>query len=268
MEEKIIQELIDTLKKQKRPETIECPVYGQYSSKDLTFLYNDATHQYERTINVPRNKTVRSVKAFANIIKEELRRRNNPLGEKATVRLNLIGGEFIPDDDFGSTFIGYDRLNSQQWIFVKNSINKIMDHKGFLLFLQGLKPSIYNFQEIFRAFATLRIVGKTELTSNPIFTEDGQNSGYTCQYKLEDGTTGEDKFPTGFTATVPFAKAGDKSYDIPIDLLFTRNEDNEIGIEVLCPEFENIEERAIIDEADYIESETMQYENLLVLSDF
>ena len=52
------------------------------------------------------------------------------------------------------------------------------------------------------------------------------------------------------------------------DLLFTRNEDDEIEIEVLCPEFENIEEQAIIDEAEYIKEQTQGYSDLLVLSDF
>ena len=268
MEEKIIEQAIDALKNQKRPELIECPVYGQYSNTLKTFLYDDSQRHYDYQEELPEDKEVRSVKAFAKIIAEELRRRNNLTGNMATVRINLSGGEFIPDDNFGQTKIEFDRLNSQQWKLIKSGINTRMNHKQFLLFLQGLKPSIEYFADVFRSYATLRMIGKTELTSNPIFTEDGQNSGYVCSYKLEDGTTGEEKFPTGFVANVQFAKAGDKSYDIPIDLLFTRNEDDEIEIEVLCPEFENIEEQAIIDEANYIVEETKDYSELLVLSDF
>ena len=256
MEEKILEQAIIALKQQKRPELIECPVYGQYSSEVKTFIYDDADRRYDIQTETPDNKKVRSVKAFAKIITEELRRRENFSGNKATVSINLSGGTFIPDDNFGNSVITFERLNSQQWKLIKSGINTRMDHKQFLLFLQGLKPSIAYFTDIFKNFATLRMIGRTELTSNPTFTEDGQNSGYTCNYKLEDGTTGEEKFPTGFVANVQFAKAGDKSYDIPIDLLFTRNEDDEIEIEVLCPEFENIEERAIIDEAEYIKQET------------
>lgn len=268
MEEKIIEQAIDALKNQKRPEMIDCPIYGQYSSELRTFIYNDDRREYNYQSETPDDKVVRSVKAFAKIIAEELRRRDNTSGNKATVHINLIGGEFIPDDNFGHTVIKFNRLNSQQWLLLKSGINTRMDHKQFLLFLQGLKPSIEYFDDVFRSFATLRMIGRTELTSNPIFTEDGQNSGYTCTYKLEDGTTGEDKFPTGFAATVQFAKAGDKKYNIPIDLLFTRNEDDEIEIEVLCPEFENIEEQAIIDEANFIKEQTQNYSDLLVLSDF
>ena len=268
MEEKIMEQAIDALKNQKRPELIECPVYGQYSSEPQTFMYSDAAKVYLKNFSRPSDKKVRSVKAFAKIIAEELRRRENTSGDKSTVSINLSGGLFIPDDDFGITTISFERLNSQQWKLLKSGINTRMDHKQFLLFLQGLKPSIEYFTDVFKSFATLRMIGRTELTSNPIFTEDGQSSGYTCNYKLEDGTTGEEKFPTGFVANVQFAKAGDKSYDIPIDLLFTRNEDDEIEIEVLCPEFENIEEQAIIDEAEYIKEQTQGYSDLLVLSDF
>lgn len=268
MEEKIIEQAIDALKNQKRPEMISCPVYGQYSTLPTVFMYNDSTKQYEMRKSQPKDKRVRSVKAFAKIIAEELRRRENSLGDKSTVCINMQGGEFIPDDDFGYSSISFERLNSQQWKLIKSGINTIMNHREFLLFLQGLKPSIEYFADVFKSYATLRMIGRTELTSNPVFTEDGQNSGYTCSYKLEDGTTGEEKFPTGFVANVQFAKAGDKSYNIPIDLLFSRNEDDEIEIEVLCPEFENIEERAIIDEAEYIKQQTSGYSNLLVLSDF
>ena len=268
MEEQLLKEAIETLKNQKRPEKIPVMVYGQYSSGYRECLYNDAEHKYSFISETPKAKTVRSVKAFVNIIREELRRRCNSTGDKATVRIHLNGGEFIPDDDFGYSLITFNRLNSQQWNVVKNGINRVYDHKGFLEFIQSLKPSFDSFDEVFRSFATLRMVGRTEITSNPIFTEEGQSSGYKCSYKLEDGCDGEETFPGGFTLSVPFAKAGDTKYSIPIDLLFFRNEDDELRIEVLCPEFENIEERAIIDESEYIKKETENLSELLILADF
>ena len=45
-------------------------------------------------------------------------------------------------------------------------------------------------------------------------------------------------------------------------------EDDELEIEVLCPLFENIEEKAIIDEAEFVKEKTSSHERLLVLSDF
>ena len=57
-------------------------------------------------------------------------------------------------------------------------------------------------------------------------------------------------------------------YNIPIELLLCRNEDDELEIEVLCPLFENTEEKAIIDEAEFVKEKTSSHERLLVLSDF
>lgn len=268
MEEQLLKESIEVLKNQKRPEKINGLIYGQYEPQQREFIYSDANHQYDYEVFNYGNKEVRSVKAFAKVISEELKRRNNPTGYKATVSVNLDGGYFIPDDNTQETKITFDRLNSQQWNLIKRYINKDMNHRDFLLFLQAIKPSLEYFDEIYKSYAMLRLVGKTELTSNPVITESGEESGYKCTYRLEDGTDGEENFPTGFLADVQFAKAGDKKYPIPIDLLFYRNEDNEIRITVLCPIFENIEEQAIIDEADYIKEKTKEFNDLLVLSDF
>lgn len=268
METTLLKEAIETLKKTKRPELVNVTIYGRYSAKQKSFLYSDANMKYELCKSKPDSKEVRSVKAFVSIIKEELLRRENETGDMATVKLDLNGGYFIPDDNFGEETIKFQRLNSQQWNLIKNGINKVYNHKGFLQFLQQLAPSFDDFQEIFKRFSLLRLVGKSVLTSNPIITNIGQSEGYTCTYKLDDGCDGEEHFPTGFILKAPFAKAGTEFYEIPIDLLFFRNEDDELRIEVQCPLFENIEEKAIIDEAQFVKNETSSCTRLLVLSDF
>jgi len=272
MNDELTKELIDTLKNQKRPETITAPIYGLYSEKMREFVYSDSRKDYDTVDSIPEDKEVRSVKAFALSIAEELKRRGNSTGEKATVKINLSGGVFIPDDDFGGYRIVFKRLNSQQWNLIKNYINRTIDHSEFLLLLQGLKPSFQDteidFHELFGKYSSLKIVGESRIVSNPIITEKGQEKGFVCRYKLEDGTDGEECFPSGFVIKVPFAKAGDFSYYLPIDLMFARDKNDEISITVLCPEFENIEEKAIIDEAEFIKEQTSKYTDLLVLSDF
>lgn len=268
MEEQLLKESIEVLKKRKRPEKINALIYGQYEPQEREFIYSDNKMQYDYEVFECEDKEVRSVKAFAKVISEELKRRNNLTGYKATVSINLEGGYFIPDDNTQETKTTFNRLNSQQWNLIKRNINCDMNHRDFLLFLQAIKPSLVYFDEIYKSYAMLRLVGKTELTSNPVITENGEESGYKCTYRLEDGTDGEERFPTGFIADVQFAKAGDKKYVIPIDLLFYRDENNEIRITVLCPLFENIEEQAIIDEANYIKENTQDFNELLVLSDF
>ncbi len=280
----LITELIKEVKNQKRPEKIEAPIYGLYSCEEKTFIYSDSRNCYNVEQIIPSIKEVRSVKAFALSIKEELRRRNNQTGDKATVNINLKGGTFIPDDNFGNYQINFNRLNSQQWNLIKTFINRTINQGEFLLLLAGLKPSIEEqavydlteteetctkyFQNLFGQFACLRTIGHSELTSNPIMIDSKQEKSYKCTYRLKSGEEGEEKIPAGFKLRMPFAKAGDFKYTIPIDLIFARDEDNGIMITILCPTFENIEEKAIIEESNYIKEQTNNYSDLLILSDF
>lgn len=267
MLDEIAQETAELLLKQ-RPETITQKEYGQYSSREVDLLYCDTEEKYKKLTSIPENKNVGSVKAFAACIKEELKRRENSTGNKATVRIFSQGGYFIPDDDFGVFKTTYNRINSQQWNFIKGRINRVMPHREFLEFVQALKPSIADFNELFQRLSSIRLIGNSTLCSTPIFINDKQEQGYKCTYKLEDGYEGEEVLPQGFICSVPFVKAGEKLYDIPIELLFYRNDNDELGIRVMCPLFDNIEEQAIIDEAEYIKKETAEYKELLILSDF
>lgn len=262
-----IEELIHNLTKE-RPVITDCESTGKYKKIPEIRIYNDSKRCYERISYESSKKTVHNKKAFAELITEELARRANETGAFATVQLNSEGGKFIPDENTGEYIEYYERALSQQWKLIKNGINKHYDHKNFLLFLQALKPSIDNFQEVFRSFAHLRMIGGTTLSSNPIFTEGANTSGYKCTYKLATGEDGEETFPSSFRVTVPFAKADDLTYDIDIDLLFYKDSDDEIMIEVFCPEYEHVEEQAIIEEADYIKKQLEDYEDLLILSDF
>lgn len=251
-----------------RPEKLEKIQYGQYGERIVELLYNDHDERYTQLTSYPDNKKVGSAKAFAACIKEELQRRNNLTGEKATVRIFTKGGYFIPDEDFGIFRTDYERVNSQQWNYLKLHINQIMTHKEFLEFVQALKPSIPDFSELYSKLSSLRIIGNSTLCSNPIFTNNEMQKGFKCTYKLENGYEGEEILPEGFICHIPFVKAGEKFYDIPIELLFYRDEDDELGIRVICPLFENFEEQAIIDEAEYIKNETSEFSKLLILSDF
>ncbi|MCD7740157.1 MAG: hypothetical protein LUH11_02285 [Candidatus Gastranaerophilales bacterium] len=267
MLEETIKETIKFLSKT-RPEKITKIQYGQYGQREVELLYNDGEKEYQELNSIPENKQVGSVKAFALCIKEELRRRGNKTGDKATVRIFSDGGYFIPDEDFGTFKTEYKRINSQQWNWIKSNINKIMSHRDFLEFVQALKPSIEDFNTLFTRLSSLRIIGNSTLCSTPIFVNGEQEQGYKCTYKLQDGYEGEEILPQGFICRVPFAKAGEALYEIPIELLFYKNEIDGLGIRVMCPLFENIEEQAIIEEAEFIKKETSDYKELLILSDF
>ncbi len=267
MLEEITKEVTAALLRQ-RPEKINKTQYGIYSTRELELLYSDSKKEYEETAIYEQDRLLGSAKALAAYIKEELRRRENPTGDKATVRISMTGGQFIADEDFREGIASYNRINSQQWNVVKKFLNQPLNHSQFLEFFQALKPSIDNFHDLYQSFSAIRIVGKSELVSNPIFIRGEQKSGIKCTYALEDGREGEEILPENFSVKVPFVKAGETLYDIPLDLIYARDERDCLSIRVICPTFENIEEQAIIDEAKFIKNETKEFEKLLVLSDF
>lgn len=261
-----ITELLEALKG-KRPEILHLTESGRYSERKREVVYSDADHQYKFMLSPTHVKELSSVRSFCEAIKEELRRLENEDGEKATVKIEEEGGFFIANEDFSDIVIKYKRINSQQWQLIKRNINRVMSHREFLEFVQALKPSIADFQNLFQRLSSIRLIGNSTLCSTPIFVNNQQEEGYKCTYKLEDGYEGEETLPNGFTCNVQFTRAGDNHYEIPIELLFYRNDNDGLEIRVMCPLLENIEEGAIIDEANFIKS-NINASRILILSDF
>ena len=251
----------------KRPETIQVFEYGKYSERKRELVYCDNEKKYRCALDVRRINTLNNVKSFCEAIKEELRRTENETGNFSTVKITEKGGTFTPNEDYEDINIEYNRINSQQWQLIKRNINRVMSHREFLEFVQALKPSIADFQNLFQRLSSIRLIGNSTLCSTPIFVNNQQEEGYKCTYKLEDGYEGEETLPNGFTCNVQFTRAGDNYYEIPIELLFYRNDNDSLGIRVMCPLLENIEERAIIDEANFIKN-NINASRILILSDF
>ena len=265
----MLKELVNDILLRNRPETQVIRYYGNYGEyQDLATTYDDSQKRYcLHAINTG-SRDVRSEKAFVNLIKEELRRNNNTDGDFATVILNLNGGRFVANDKFREGIFDYIRLTSELFDTLKDNNKDVFNHEDFLNFLRSLKPGITNFHDVFKKFSKIRIVGRSEMTSNPIFIDNESESGYKCTYKLTDGTDEDVTLPSNFEVVCPFAKAGKRQYTFPIELLFYNTNGNEIMVKVQIPEFETIVEQAIIDEAKAIEEELKDYNKLLVLADF
>lgn len=267
----IIEEIKEIFK-EKREIKLSATVSGRYRKNEFSteYIYNDNNKRYEPiTIHTTgKSWSVSTAENFSKLIDEELYRFNNEKGEGATVKLNLTGGCFSANDDFGEGYSEFKRQNSQQWLHLKSGINQTFDHEEFLQWFRGLKPSINNFEAYFRMFVKLRVIGLGELKSNPYFTDGQQERGYKVTYKLEGCTDDmEEILPNSFEVTCPFEKANAKTYKQPIELLFANN-DGDIEISVFAPDFEVIEEQAIKDEAEFLKEKLAKHERLLMLADF
>jgi hypothetical protein len=229
MEEEIIKVETNT----NRPEIVWVPVYGRYESEAKGFLYNDSKQEYEMKSATLNNRSVTTIRAFAAIIKEELKRRKNPTGEKATVIIHSTGGDFVPDENFGDDIVRFKRLTSKQWNTIKYGINSTYDVPAFKKFIQVLAPCINNFDEVWEKLSEKKISIDEEIWLD-----------------------------------VPYGKGTEKTYDIPLDCRIIRDDSGVLNIEVYCHTFEYIEEQAINDDAEYITSEIQEFTDLLILNDF
>ena len=144
-----ITEILETLRF-KRPETIQVSEIGKYSERKRELVYCDNEKLYKSFSTRIKESELNNVKSFCEAIKEELRRLENEDGEKSTVRITERGGHFTPNEDFSDIVIEYNRINSQQWQLIKRNINRVMSHREFLEFVQALKPSIADFQNLFQ----------------------------------------------------------------------------------------------------------------------
>lgn len=253
-----------------RPEHTTVKTYGNYAGNmEQEATYNDNTKTYELRVKSCNSGRVRSAKAFVEFIKEDLKRRENPSGKFATVHIDMDGGHFTADDNYNTGNCEYVRLNSEQYNILNNYRDKVLDHEGFLIMLQKLKPSIEDFHELYKRFSKIRAIGTSRMTSNPVFDENGDaEASFTCTYSLTDGTDEDVSLPAGFMVTVPFVKAGEKMYSYDVELLFINTKSNEIAVKVQIPNWETQEEQAIIDEAVSIKGELEELSELLVLADF
>lgn len=266
----MIKEFIKDVILRNRPEHTDIKEYGVYfGSKQYEATYSDSDKTYKIKKNEYNNNKVRSAKAFIEYIKEELKRRDNKTGKFATARIHMQGGDFNADCNFNDGFCLYERLHSEQFNTLEHYNGKVLDHEEFLIMLQKLKPSIEYFSELYKRCSQIRIVGRSEVNSTPIFDESGEaESGYRCQYRLSDGTDEEALLPADFYVSLPFVKAGEREYTYHVELLFFNTKSNEIAVKIQVTDWETNFEEAIIDEAADIKEALSEYTELLILADF
>lgn len=258
---------IEYLNTLQRPNETTVVEYGKYSNRERKAIYNDGNKRYEVKTKAINEIEVNSSRALIEFVKSEFTRRKNKTGKNASLQINLAGGEFTADDDFNEGICSYGRITSEQWQFIKSIEGRIMNHEEFLMALLKLSPSIKDFQKTYRAFLKLRVIGKSEMVSNPVYIDGQAESGYMVKYKLDGGQGTDAVIPDKFTIEIPYIKASKDKYAIDVECQVLNNGSNEIRIKVNVPLLEYIEETAIIDEINNIKEQLKDYTELLVLSD-
>lgn len=243
--------------------------YGNYSTRERKGFIDHKNFGIKIDDNEKRH-TVSNIASFISFIKEELKRRKNPDGTCSTVTFNSDGGIFVADDDFYRGVCCFSRTTSQQWNVLKSIVNTTLNHEKFLEALCSLKQSIPMFNELYKDYARLRIIGKSELNSEPTFFNGESTNGYRIRHTISKGTADEEEdiVPADFSLELPYAKGSKRKYCINIETLFVNTMNNQIAVKIICPEFEQIEEQAILDEVNLFKEELKGVKELLILEDY
>lgn len=264
----MLNELLDRFDK-KRETLIEVTERGVYSSRKVEAVYNDSNEEYEVKSAQIRSKKVSCVDSFIDFIDEELKRNKNETGKLATVTINENGGYFTADDDFGGKTCEYNRALTILWKTLKAVANQKLNHEQLLTVLQQLRPCIANFEELYLNLLDIRTIGRSEMISNPVFMNGEAGAGYKISYKLQNGTDDESVLPSNFECVVPYAKGRmDVVYKVPVELMFLNNGNGRIEVLFQVAELEQIEEKALQDEVEYLKEKLENYTDLLVLLNY
>lgn len=252
---------------QQRPVKEMVTIQGNYTDKTAEAIYNDALQRYETREPLKSCENVSTVKSFADFIKEELKRRGQETGKLATAVINSTGGYFTADDDFQRGNCNFERSLSEQWLAFKNCIGKSFNHEEFLRLMQKLSPSIVDFEELYPTFLDIRVIGRAESVSKPFYVNGETECGVKLKFKMQGGDDENIVLPDSFKIRLPYAKGNyDKFYEIDVQLVY----DNRCGINILiqAPRFEQAEEKALLDEVEFLKDALSKYPDLLVLFNF
>lgn len=235
-----------------------------------SFLYSDAESVYKPLDRVVvRYGGVSNMKSFVALVMEELRRRDNPLGDHATVYLMATGGRFSPDDRVGLDFFTYERTLHPQWELLFEQAGTYMDHPAFLRLLQALRPSIAT-QETVRSFRRVTFDERVKVLSQPQIVDGKNGASYEVEMEVKSGIA-RTALPTMLTVTLPFSRGSDVSYRLELDIdiqAIDKDGKRQLKFAILWPDKEGWLTDAITDECEAFREAVSAAKRLLILDDF
>jgi hypothetical protein len=219
------------------------------------FLYNDNEQEYAEIDRfVKKEGSVSTVESFAELVVEYAKREGKPTGEDQTVTFTTAGATYSPDDDDRRHLFTYRRVLSQQWQALRAVLGKPLTHKELIRTLQSLSPSIADYTLVLTAFRRLTISKDVKLVSEPVLNESGDsNNGYNVQLSVKGGTS-ETTLPSALTARVQYARGGEATYEVPIEVDLS-DRDGVPVISLFAPLIDAIADKAVLDEMKFFDEQ-------------
>ncbi|MFZ2490012.1 MAG: hypothetical protein WA208_00870 [Thermoanaerobaculia bacterium] len=241
-------------------------------------LYRDDLKRYEPLERVVvQTGEVSNVESFGARVLEEARRRNGSDGSFMTVTFRESGATFDPDDRVARDRFRYSRTLSPQWQRLEQSLGKPLEHAAFVRVLQGLRPSIVEYDELMRQCRKITFSDRTNIVSEPLL-QAGQNAN---EYAVQVAVTGgggaagvaATALPSQFGMRLQYARGSAESYPLTVEIDLTTvpkgTDRKELRFVLIAPDLPNVVEQAIADElAAFREQVEDDLPRLLILEDF
>ncbi len=262
-------ETIKHIQDSKRPEKIEITRYNNYSESKQEAHWDDGRYIVRGNNDI--RHEVSNIKSFETVIFAECERLGKEeSGHNVNINFTSKGGHCLLDADQGKHKVIFERTKSQQWNLLEGNLNKFLNHQELLYLLQSLKPSIENYKPLISHYQKLRMVGKSESISNPCFSNGELGEGYTIKYKLEGNKQEEAELPMFFEVELPYSKGSEAEYKLDIEILISLDMSNKLIFKLICPDFEQVEEKAIFDEVEIFKEHCNEAEmhDLLIIENF
>lgn len=261
----MITKFLENLISKARPETLNVKTHGVYVAEVQQATYNDGKGQYEVLQAFAKNRSVSNLNSLISAVKEECKRREGQQdGKYMTVGFTLLGGYFFCNDNMPNLgFYEYKRQKSALWKVIERIIDREFDHKELIVLIQNLRlafKSPEEFNKVFSGISELKVKKGTEATSKPIATGGKFGNSYKEEFDIGG-------FACTLTVEVPYLKGSEEKYDIDLWINIITNGEHTY-FKIICPEFEMVEEEAILNEISDFRKEVAELKELLILEDY
>lgn len=263
-----LQEIFQDIQKTGKPELLQ--------TASGTYIYSPFKGDLQLLPPVPQkppveSRSVSTIESLVAVALEELARADNNTGRGMTVIFDLKGATLFINDESQHLQWRYQRCLSQQWEWLINYADKTMTHRQFVRAIQGLKPSITNYSDIFRAIRRVNVSDSAELVSAPIIEEGSLGESLSFNLKVEGGGSTKAAIPTEIPLEMTFARGGEKRYSFNIGLDIERVKHDAYftaGFVLNFLEKPVIEDLAIADEVAFFTEQTKEKPDILKVLDY
>lgn len=239
------------------------PLLDARDGSGRMWLYNDTTHTYDAIDQWHKTgREVSNIDSFAALVVEVINRQDEQdspprAGRGSSVLFSDAGAVFRPNDHDPRVNHVYARKSAPQWSALAAACGRPMEHLVFVRTLQALRPSMPQYARVIQDFRKIDFGTSSSLRSNPFLEEGKAGVHFSFQIEVKGGVQ-DTHLPNAIDFVVPFARGGEKTFNVRLELDITVKDegDKKKPVFTLCwPDLAATYEEAVNEEIAWFEGE-------------